>query len=529
MASVETWVGFGSAMAGVGLLWSRMPEHFHEEARYIISSLVPMAMSYFNPYEQITVSEYGEERFRRNKMFDAVSTYLSRVCAGGACKLKAELCNNTKDDPVVTLDENQEVVDSFDGARMWWRLCPKASKNKGAINVSYYPGETDEPRCFRLVFHKRHRQLVLSSYLPSVVRRWRELTAKNRQRRLFTNHASEGNKSVWTSVPYNPPATFDMLAMDHAKKVDIMEDLTAFQKGKEYHSKVGKAWKRGYLLHGPPGTGKSTMIGAMANFLDYDVYDLDLTSVKNNSELRKLFLDTTDKSIIVIEDIDAIEDELTTKRKGNKVVNGDDEIRDKRMLVEFADKNDEKSRVTLSGLLSFVDGLWSACGSERVFMFTTNHIDRLDPALIRPGRMDKHIEMSYCRFEAFKVLAKSYLDITDHSLFAEIGWLLDETDTTPADVADNLMVRSKRNGEISRLLLDDEMDGSPPADVANNFMLRCKRKRDADECLAGLVETLKKAKMESATPPMDTIEEEAKEEHNITQKKDTERGERNTT
>ncbi|BAT17100.1 Os12g0472300 [Oryza sativa Japonica Group] len=271
MASVETWVGFGSAMAGVGLLWSRMPEHVHEEARYIISSLVPMAMSYFNPYEQITVSEYGEERFRRNKMFGAVSTYLSRVCAGGACKLKAELCNNTKDDPVVTLDENQEVVDSFDGARMWWRLCPKASKNKGAITVSYYPGETDEPRCFRLVFHKRHRQLVLSSYLPSVVRRWRELTAKNRQRRLFTNHASEGNKSVWTSVPYNPPATFDMLAMDHAKK--------------------------------------------------------------NNSELRKLFLDTTDKSIIVIEDIDAIEDELTTKRKGNKVVNGDDEIRDKHIYA----------------------------------------------------------------------------------------------------------------------------------------------------------------------------------------------------
>uniref|UniRef100_A0A0E0MM96 AAA+ ATPase domain-containing protein n=1 Tax=Oryza punctata TaxID=4537 RepID=A0A0E0MM96_ORYPU len=486
-------------MAGIGLLWSRMPEHVHDEARYIISSLVPMAMSYFNPYEQITVSEYGEERFRRNKMFVAVSTYLSRVCAGGASKLKAEL--NIKDDPVVTLDENQEVVDTFGGARMWWRLCPKASKNKGAITVSYYPGEADEPRCFRLVFHKRHRHLVLNSYLPSVVRRWRELTAKDRQRLLFTNHSKQG-ESMWTSVPYNPPATFDMLAMDHAKKVDIMEDLTAFEKGKEYHSKVGKAWKRGYLLHGPPGTGKSTMIGAMANFLDYDVYDLDLTSVKNNSELRKLFLDTTNKSIIVIEDIDAIEVELTTKRKGsNKAANGD-ELRDRRMLIEFADKNDEKSRVTLSGLLSFVDGLWSACGSERIFMFTTNHLDRLDPALIRPGRMDKHIEMSYCRFEAFKVLAKSYLDITDHSLFAEIGRLLDDTDTTPADVADNLMLRSKR--------LDD-IDGAPPADVANNLMLRCKRKRDADECLAGLVETLKKSKMESATPPMDSAEE-AKEE-----------------
>ncbi|KAB8117464.1 hypothetical protein EE612_059512, partial [Oryza sativa] len=249
----ETWVGFGSAMAGVGLLWSRMPEHVHEEARYIISSVVPMVMSYFNPYEQITVSEYGGERFRRNKMFDAVSTYLRSACLGSATKLKAELGNNIRDDPLVILDENQEVVDCLDGARMWWRLYPKASKNTGSTIISMFPGDTDEPRCYRLVFHKRHRQLVLKTYLPGVIRRWRELTAKDRQRLLFTNHSRQG-ESMWTSVPYNPPATFDMLAMDHAKK--------------------------------------------------------------DNAELRKLFLDTTDKSIIVIEDIDAIEVELTTKRKG---------------------------------------------------------------------------------------------------------------------------------------------------------------------------------------------------------------------
>uniref|UniRef100_A0A0E0E8Y3 AAA+ ATPase domain-containing protein n=1 Tax=Oryza meridionalis TaxID=40149 RepID=A0A0E0E8Y3_9ORYZ len=508
MATLETWVGFGSAMAGVGLLWSRMPEHVHEEARYIISSVVPMVMSYFNPYEQITVSEYGEERFRRNKMFDAVSTYLRSACLGSATKLKAELGNNIGDDPLVILDDNQEVVDCLDGARMWWRLYPKASKNTGSTIISMFPGDTDEPRCYRLVFHKRHRQLVLKTYLPGVIRRWRELTAKDRQRLLFTNHSKQGEISMWTSVPYNPPSTFDMLAMDHAKKVEIMDDLMAFQKGKEYHSKVGKAWKRGYLLYGPPGTGKTTMIGAMANFLDYDVYDLDLTSVKDNAGLRKLFLDTTDKSIIVIEDIDAIEVELTTKRKGKKMDNGD-EVDNNHVLVELSNKTDDKSKVTLSGLLSFVDGLWSACGSERVFVFTTNHVDRLDPALIRPGRMDKHIKMSYCRLDAFKVLAKSYLDITEHPLFGEIGRLLDETNTTPADVADNLMPRGKRNGEISRLI--DEVDGAP-TDVAGNLMLRCKRKRDADECLAGLVETLKKAKMESATPPMDTIEEEANKE-----------------
>ncbi|CAL4896996.1 unnamed protein product [Urochloa decumbens] len=496
--SVEKWVGFGSAMAGFGLLWSRMPEHVHDEARHIIGSLVPMLMSCFNPYEQISISEYGEERFRRNKMFDAVSTYLRSTCLDVASNLKAELGDKSRNDLLISLDEDQEVVDNFDGARMWWRLYPKSAKKRGATVITLVPGDSDEqPRCYRLVFHKRHRKLVLDSYLPSVVRHWREQTAMNRQRLLFTNHSQQG-KSHWINVPYNPPAKFDMLAMDHSKKVEIMDDLTAFREAKEYHSKVGKAWKRGYLLHGPPGTGKSTMIGAMANFLGYDVYDLDLTSIKDNAELRKLFLDTTDKSIIVIEDIDAIEVELTTKRKGKEAAQ---ENSDKRTVVEVRDKTKDHGKVTLSGLLSFVDGLWSACGSERIFVFTTNHLDRLDPALIRRGRMDRHIEMSYCRFEAFKMLAKSYLGITEHSLFGEIGQLLDEIDTTPADVADNLMLRArgKRGGEIDRLL--DEMNGAPA-----DHMLRVKRRREADACLAGLVETLKKAKMKSATPPMDSME-----------------------
>uniref|UniRef100_J3LIW4 AAA+ ATPase domain-containing protein n=2 Tax=Oryza brachyantha TaxID=4533 RepID=J3LIW4_ORYBR len=496
--SVEKWVGFGSAMAGVGLLWSRMPEHFHEEARYIISSLVPMAMSYFNPYEQVIVPEYGDERFRRNKLFDAVSTYMSSVRLEGASRLKAELSYSSKDDPVISLDENQEVADSFDGARVWWRLCPKASKNRGSTIITLHGRDADEePRCYRLVFHKRHRQLVLSKYLPSIIQQWRVLIAENKKRQLFTNHIVNG-RPTWSNVPYNPSATFDHLAMDHAKKVEIINDLTAFKMGQDYYSKVGKAWKRGYLLYGPPGTGKSTMIGAMADFLDYDVYDLDLTSINGNADLRKLFLETTDKSIIVIEDIDAIDVELSTKRKEGKAANGG-EGNDNHVLIKVCDKEIGKSKVTLSGLLNIMDGLWSACGSERIFVFTTNHVDQLDPALIRSGRMDKLIELSYCRSEAFKMLAKTYLEIDDHSLFGEIGRLLDETNTTPAEVADSLMLRRESNDEIGRVL--DEIGGAP-ADVADNLMLRWKRKRAADECLESLRETLKKAKMESATPPI---------------------------
>lgn len=77
------------------------------------------------------------------------------------------------------------------------------------------------------------------------------------------------------------------------------------------------------------------------------------------------------------------------------------------------------NKVTLSGLLNFIDDIWSACGSERLIVFTPNYVDKLDPTLIRKGRMHRHIEMSYCGFEAFKVLANNYLDTDSHHLYGK--------------------------------------------------------------------------------------------------------------
>lgn len=95
--------------------------------------------------------------------------------------------------------------------------------------------------------------------------------------------------------------------------------------------------------------------------------------------------------------------------------------------------------MTLSGLLNFVDGLWSSCGDERIIVFTTNHKDRLDPALLRPGRMDVHIHMSFCSPCAFKTLASNYLGITEHTLFFDIEQLIATMKVTPAEVGEQLL------------------------------------------------------------------------------------------
>ncbi|GMH14883.1 hypothetical protein Nepgr_016724 [Nepenthes gracilis] len=97
-------------------------------------------------------------------------------------------------------------------------------------------------------------------------------------------------------------------------------------------------------------------------------------------------------------------------------------------------------QLTLSGLLNFIDGLWSSCGDERIIIFTTNNKDKLDPALLRPGRMDMHIHMSYLTTQGFKILASNYLGITGyHRLVEEIERLIATTSITPAQVAEDLM------------------------------------------------------------------------------------------
>ncbi|GJN09990.1 hypothetical protein PR202_ga28048 [Eleusine coracana subsp. coracana] len=116
--------------------------------------------------------------------------------------------------------------------------------------------------------------------------------------------------------------------------------------------------------------------------------------------------------------------------------------RKKKKSKPRADYNPYESRdtkVMLSDLLNFIKGLWSTCGGKRVIVFTTNHVDNLDPALVCRGRMDMHIQMSYCRFKAFKTLTKNYLGIHVHRLFDAVEEQLKEVKITPVDVAKCLL------------------------------------------------------------------------------------------
>ncbi|KAK1409617.1 hypothetical protein QVD17_36144 [Tagetes erecta] len=406
----------GSVLAAVTVINTYLPKEFRD---YIIFGLRNV-LNKFSTQLTIMINEY--EGFRYNEIYTATQIYLSDRITTDVHRLK--VAKSPKEQRFnVAMDDNEEYIDVYNGVEFSW--CSVSEKTKKSERDTR---NQSEHRSFRLAFHRKHRDVAMDSYLPFVVNEAKKRKLKEKSVRLFTVD-SKWIWKTWTSVNLDHPATFETVAMDAGVKEMVMKDLDTFLEREEYYRRVGKAWKRGYLLYGPPGTGKSSLIAAMANYLKFDIYDLELTSIKSNSELRRLLVATANRSILVVEDIDCsvelhdrvcVEPSKAAARKNQR-------------------RGKEQSMVTLSGFLNFIDGLWSSCGDERIIIFTTNRKDKLDPALIRPGRMDVHIHMSYCTPSAFRVLVSNYLNITEHNLFKEIDVLISEVNVTPAQVAEQLL------------------------------------------------------------------------------------------
>ncbi|KAI3894973.1 hypothetical protein MKX03_027993 [Papaver bracteatum] len=300
-------------------------------------------------------------------------------------------------------------------------------------------GTTDEsPNRFVLSFDKNQYVKVVESYIPYIIKKAKELNDANTTSKLCSSGGpfpysvpfSGRAGGVGADVNLQHPSTFQTLAMDPELKKDIIDDLDKFVKGRDYYTKVGKAWKRSYLIYGPPGTGKSSLVAAMANYLNFGIYYLELTNVHHNlhSQLRSVA--------------------ETHKRSINNQVPVDP-YGDPYGLLYGASRNAE---VTLSVLLNVIDGIWSSCGDEKIIIFTTNRKDKLDPALLLPGRMDKHIHMSYITPQGFRILASNYLSIDEHPLFGEIDELIQESKTTPKEVAEHLMVSDDADISLNGLI-----------------------------------------------------------------------------
>ncbi|CAM0906074.1 unnamed protein product [Alopecurus aequalis] len=354
-----------------------------------------------------------------NTFYDDVNEYLAtridpqsmhRICLSGSGSRK-----------VMSMDVGDSMTDVFEGVRFTWTSV--AGESRQAAD------------CLEVSFDAEHTDMALGRYMPSITAEVKQMRRQDCPLRIFMNEGMS-----WRGINHHHPATFDTLAMDPSTKQAVIADLERFLKRKEYYRRIGKAWKRGYLLYGPPGTGKSSLVAAVANHLRFNLYDLDLGEVRFNVTLQKLLIGMPNKSILVIEDIDCCfsatsREDGKEHKKPARTQDGDaDDDSD-----DCSNTRQNGQTITLSGMLNFIDGLWSTSGEERIIIFTTNYKDRLDPALLRPGRMDMHVHMGYCCWEAFKTLARNYFLVDDHPLFQGIQGLLAEVEMTPAEVSEMLL------------------------------------------------------------------------------------------
>lgn len=160
------------------------------------------------------------------------------------------------------------------------------------------------------------------------------------------------------------------VVLERGVKERIVEDVQAFLEARTWYLDRGIPYRRGYLLYGPPGTGKSSFIQALAGHLDFNIAILNVGQRgMTDDRLNHLLTKLPRRTITLLEDVDvAFSNRKTADADGYS-----------------------GATVTFSGLLNALDGVASA--EERIIFLTTNHVERLDEALIRPGRVDMTVRL----------------------------------------------------------------------------------------------------------------------------------------
>lgn len=179
----------------------------------------------------------------------------------------------------------------------------------------------------------------------------------------------------------------ESVILDEGVKERIVEDLKDFLRSERWYSDRGIPYRRGYLLHGPPGSGKSSFIQALAGDLDYNIAILNLSERGlTDDRLNYLLTIIPKRTLVLLEDVDAAFANRRTQSEADGY---------------------RGANVTFSGLLNALDGVASA--EERVLFLTTNHVERLDSALVRPGRVDMTVRLGEAtRYQAGELWDRFY-------------------------------------------------------------------------------------------------------------------------
>lgn len=213
----------------------------------------------------------------------------------------------------------------------------------------------------------------------------------------ITIYSSRSNKySTWEKHESISVQTLDNIYIDKTIKENLITHIDNFLELKEKYLKYGRNHKLNLLLTGVPGSGKTCLCKALAKKYNYPVYIFNFSKSLTDESFIELINDIKENSIVLFEDIDSY----------------------------FKDRASLDINISFSCLINILDGFISKSGIGIITILTANNPDRLDPALIRPGRIDKIIKFDYPKKdeikEAFMSLIPSKKDIDFEEFYDKI-------------------------------------------------------------------------------------------------------------
>lgn len=236
------------------------------------------------------------------------------------------------------------------------------------------PSRTSEP--FRQYHVYAYNLDIVNSFLDMATTDSKHREQQTRQKLYILSDLK------FNRIPCGFERSFATVKLANDQQEDIEKDVMSFVNGQDRYSDKGQAWHRGYLLYGPPGTGKSSVIMAIAHRIKWSVYIIDLKTINTDEDLSSVFQRVPKYSIIVLEEIDTVP---TLSERKETDESGD---------IQAVTSKKKKASWHLGTFLTHIDGLLA--GTGRIVVMTTNHIDHIDKAVLRPGRTDRIFHLDFC-------------------------------------------------------------------------------------------------------------------------------------
>jgi chaperone BCS1 len=221
----------------------------------------------------------------------------------------------------------------------------------------------------------------------------------------------------WDSVAAYAPRLIESVLLKPGEKEHLMQDIERFRAARERYRRLGVPYHRGYLLYGPPGTGKTSLVSALGAKFGMSIYVVNLAEM-NDRTLKNAMNWIPENSVILFEDIDCMKSAARRLEIDERQVPSDGTTK-----TTVAAKNTDPGGVSLSGLLNVLDGF--SAPENVIYVMTTNDADAIDPALLRPGRIDYKLFLGpACESQKIALYRRFFPDASESDAreFAQAHW-----------------------------------------------------------------------------------------------------------